>query len=422
MCKRISALVWTILKVLATPESVPSGRDPAPAGTAEDANTVTPQGHGPFITIPSTPSSPPTSAAIKRDDEVPDFDSMIRYFRGLEERIQSLELQVVKLAGSSSQRGEKAATMSRLSRQTSSTSVVAGILKLTRDEFEGSGQKEESVYAIELLVGDDDAVRKIRVRSKQLLKTFQTIMGTDIVPDPSHSMVITRPFTVLMIFERELKDKKAHLDQELEGQTFHDSNEYLEATTNPTRSSDIIESDKSAVKKYLDILLQAITIYLADDYAAYLSMRARSWELITFPHLCYLFQPGDIVLDGRDQSAQAYCVLSVHEKITKGSQDTAGALPDITRMLSINCFYFGYNGKIFGPVAKAFTIRHFHGMRSVTLLPIIPIQSLKEDDIQNMLIQRGSKFTLLTTPRHQTYSGMTIDKELPTEVGISLLI
>jgi hypothetical protein len=119
--------------------------------------------------------------------------------------------------------------------------------------------------------------------------------------------------------------------------------------------------------------------------------------------------PGDTVVQEREQSVQADCVLSAHEKVAKGTQNIAGTLQGMSSMLLINCFYIGYNGEIFGPVAKAFTIRHFHGKRLVISLPIIPMQCLEEDEIQKLLIMRGSMFSLFSTPRYQSYASMAID-------------
>ncbi|KAI1128300.1 P-loop containing nucleoside triphosphate hydrolase protein [Nemania abortiva] len=346
---------------------------------------------------------------------------MVRFFRAMGERIQSLELQVAKLVGSTTQHGGRATTTSRLSRRVSSTSAAVDILKLTKDMFEDLDQKEELVYAIEMLVGDNNTIAEVRIRSKQLLKTFQNVMGKDIIPDPSQSMVITRPFKILMIFEHQLRDKRDDLQQQLEDQTFHDSNEYPEVTK-PTEPSESMGSDRSAVKSYLDILFQALTTDLAEDCAAYLSMRARSQELITFPQLWFLFQPGDFIVEGRGKSAQAYCVLSVHEKISEGSQNKAEASLGNIIMLSIQCFYIGYNGKFFGPVPKEFTIRYFHKKTLVTSLPIMPIQYLREGNIQEQLVARGQIFTKFTTPRHQTYAGMTIDEKLPIELDGEVMV
>lgn len=268
-----------------------------------------------------------------------------------------------------------------------------------------------------MLVGDDNIVTKFRIRSQQLLKTLQSVMGTSIVPDLSQSMLIARPFKALMSFNHQLKDKRAELEQELEDHKLHDSNAYLEGTIKPTEPSIPVELNKLITKRYLDILLQALTVDLAEDYEAYSSMRFGSGELVTFAHLWYLFQPGDTIIEGKGQSAQAYRVLRAHEKINKGSQNMTDSLPDTTSMFSINCLYIGYNGKTFGPVTKSFTIRHFHGKWSVASLPVIPIQYLKEDHMQERLVSRGSKFSSFSAPRHETYAGLTID-ELPTEVGI----
>ncbi|KAI0115986.1 hypothetical protein GGR51DRAFT_371232 [Nemania sp. FL0031] len=389
--------------------------------TAEAANTGESQDRGHSKTRSSTPSLPLQLASMQLGDVTPSLDSMVRYFRAMEERIRSLELEVAQLAGSTIQHREKAVATSRSSRQIPSASAVAGIIKLNRDGFESLSQEGEPVYAIEMLVSDNGVVTKIRIRSEELLKIFQNVMGTDIVPSLSQSIVMTRPFRTLMSFVNQLKNKRDDLEQDSEDQTFHDSNEYPDTTTEPTDSTKISKSDKSAMKQCLDILLEALTIDLVVDYTSYSSMRTRSEELVTFSHLWYLFQPGDTVIEGRGQSAQAYLVSSVHEKIPIDSRDITGASPDVT-MLSVSCFYIGFDGKIFGPVTKAFTIRHFHGKKSVASLPILPIEYLEKDGIRKLLIHRGSKFSSLSTQRHQTYAGMTMDKELPTELNGEVVV
>ncbi|KAI1172519.1 hypothetical protein F4777DRAFT_509626 [Nemania sp. FL0916] len=347
---------------------------------------------------------------------------MVQYFRAMEERIQSLELQVAKLSGSTTQRGEKAVVMPGPNRQSLGSPAKAWILRLTEDEFEGPSPKGEPVHVIELLDDDDGALKKIRIRSEQLLKTLRDVMGPSIIPDISRSMVMTRPFKVLLSFEQELRLKKAEVEQETEDQAFHDSNEYPEATAEPTKPGNLAESGKNASKTDLDVLIEVLTYDLAEDSAAYRYTRTRSEELVTFPQLWYLFQPGDTVVDGRGSSVQAYRVLSVHEKIPRDGETVAEALPDMTSVVSIRCIYIGFNGTMFGPVGKTFTIGYFHGKRSITSLPIVPIDFHKGFDMAKLLVDRGSSFRLFSTSRHAAYQGMTMDKELPTELDGEVMV
>ncbi|KAI1370426.1 hypothetical protein F4677DRAFT_438491 [Hypoxylon crocopeplum] len=379
--------------------------------TREAANTPIAQDYN------NSERRPPT----EHDDTVLGFDSMVRYFRTMEERIKSLELQVAQLSGSATKLDEKAGSTPRSSYRGTSTSALLEILKLNRDGFEGPDRDGEPVHAIEMLIGDDGAVSKVRIRSEQLLRVFQDVMGTEIIPDLSQSVVMARPFKALMTFQSGLWAKRDSLEEELsQGQSYYETKEYFETSIESLEPIKPPGYDKRTVKKYLDVLGDTLAADLKADNKSYSSIRSREEELVSFSHLWSLFQPGDIVSDDWGQFAQAYRVLGVAEATAKSSQETAGA-SDVKNSFYITCFYFGYNGKIFGPVRKVFGIPHFHGKRPVTSLPITPIQYQADHSMQKLLIERGKKFRLFSTPCHQAYAGMTID-DLPIELDGEVIV
>ncbi|XXH00697.1 short-chain alcohol dehydrogenase [Hypoxylon texense] len=318
-----------------------------------------------------------------QSDAISGFDSMVRYFHTMEERIKSLELQVAQLGGSAAKLDEKTGGTLGSEYRGTSTSTLPEILTLSQGGFEGPDQNGHPIPAIEMLIGDDGAVSKLRIRSEQLLQILQDVMDTKIISDPSQSLVMARPFKALMTFRGSIQGRRYETP-------------------------------------HLRVLGRALDDELEPDFEAYSSLRNREDLPVSFPHLWYLFQPGDIVADSLEQSAQAYRVLSAAEVIAKNSQETTDA-SDVKNSFCITCFYFGYNGKIFGPVRKVFRIPHFHGKIPVTSLPITPIEYQRDYNMPNLLIERGERFTSLNTPRHRMHAGMTID-ELPIKLDGEVIV
>lgn len=350
-------------------------------------------------------SMSPTHLPGEHHKMTPEVVSITRYFHSMEQRVKSLEAQVAQLTGSTVRHGESSSSVSRFPRYSTSASARRETLRLNRDEFESPDSRLDAIHAIELLV-DDDAIIKIRIRSEQLLKIFQVVMGPDLAPDPSKSAVMTRPFKALMQYSGQFEEYKASLRQELAGTS--------SSAKGLHKGEEHIELDKSLMTttmSWLDLLIEAFKADLSDDYVAYTALIERSAKTVSFLHLCFLFQPGNLVIEGSGTSIQAYRIRSVHGSTLRSHQDAVESfLEMISNSFVLNCFSVGYDGKTFGPIPKAFTIMPFLGSKEVTKLPVMPIEYLGDTEIQTKLISRGNQFYSLRKPSYKSYSGLSLDR------------
>jgi hypothetical protein len=348
-------------------------------------------------------------------DMTPELESITRYFHNMEQRIKSLEAQVEKLTGTTIQHGESASSVSGFPRSNISASAKPQILKLNRQDFEKPDSGLEPLHAIELLV-DNDTIMKIRIRSERLLKLFQELMAPEVAPDPSWSVVMARPFKALMMYSDRFAD---FLSQQ--GTESHDSTDEQQPAELPALEQEPQEGGVSieligSESVSLGTLIKTLQDGLFDDYAAYAGLRNRTRKPISFLQLWYLFQPGDVVIGGSGTSIQAYRIRSVHGSTLQNHQSAVeSTLNVINSPFELECFSLGYNGKVFGPIRTVFTIMPFVGWLQITSLPTVPIEYLRENEIQEQLISRGKLFNLLRKPSHKSYSGLSLD-EIAEEV------
>lgn len=79
----------------------------------------------------------------------------------------------------------------------------------------------------------------------------------------------------------------------------------------------------------------------------------------------------------------------------------------------IECFYFHFDGTRFGPVNVTFLIRRFEGEKSITSLPVYPIDcDAKKGSLREALYTRGKTFIEIANGKsiHRKYNSLTLDK------------
>lgn len=328
----------------------------------------------------------------------------------------SLEAEVERLSSTVSphgknkpvprSRGGSSVSGLKISRSSTSASAIPKILRLNQEEFEHPASDSEGIHAIELLVADDVIIR-IRIRSEILLEIFQDVMGPDVAPNASKSAVMIRPFKALMTFSGPLKEKRASLKQIVE-EIDSSSLKGLRESKEP------MEAQATDAATYLDLLFEA----LSSDFKIYSALRSRSEDSVSFLHLWYLFQPGDIIIDGSGTSMQAYKIRSSFGGAAQISRPVIESdLEEVSGTFELVYFSVGYDGQKFGPVQGDFTIAYFSGSRNISSIPILPIEYLRNENIQQQLIVRGKLFNSLRKPSHKSYSGITLD-QIPEQVCI----
>ncbi|RMJ07752.1 hypothetical protein BHE90_010290 [Fusarium euwallaceae] len=320
--------------------------------------------------------------------------------------------------------------------------------------WEKSKQHNTTLVKKDLAQGQAALPERIRIRSKQLVHILSTIHGTDL---RCESLVILRPFRMLIHYEKPLRDHYKVLEQRFDRKTSGVEEETAEVTekTTPTNqdhlgssapgdpnaseheeggpmpdSAEMSDSDNDGNSAVAFRHLRCLLDFMDSDLAlkqAYLNNPQS--QKIVFSDIWHLFKPGDEVI--ANTGKQAYRVISVessehraifpwpnYDRSTSKSEETP---------ITIRCVYVDFDGKTLGPVAKNFEIARFDGDRAITSLQIYPLRFHPfknfESHVKNekgaietshqalrcYLIERGRKFIQAAGVRHMYYTGLTLD-------------
>ena len=337
--------------------------------------------------------------------------SITRYFHIMEKRVRSLEDQLAKLTGSDIPNRESDPGIQEEKRKSSHLSIQAlprhsthkytecETIEMHRDAFDGFDIHDESLYAIELCI-ENGFITRLRIRSQELLEILQPVLGPDLVPNASQSVVMMRPFKALMRYKKDLE-------------------ELSEQSISTEKGGDGIEEPmKASLKvgqKYLDLLVNVFKSELYDCYTTYSALRERSVSIVSFVDLWCLFHSGDIVVERSRTPVQAYRVLRIYGSVPQDWLRWAeGPSEDFSSTCLLTCFSIGYDGKSFGPILTTFTIPRYLGSRDVNSLPILPIESFNTE-IETEFVERGKKFWSIRGIAHQKHSGISLDR-IPKKV------
>ena len=153
------------------------------------------------------------------------------------------------------------------------------------------------------------------------------------------------------------------------------------------------------------ILIELIDTKLKGVLAIRRQFREGTAKVISFWHLCFLFEIGDIVL-ATDSGKQAFKVFSTSGGILL---DRAKALEyrqgshhnelctynqhDVASPFIVDCYHLAFDCVTYGPVQKSFTIPYFSGSKPISLLPICPeIFDPNYQNLRKLLVERGRSF------------------------------
>jgi len=333
-----------------------------------------------------------TSTTGEHENTSPEVASISRYFHAMEQRVKALEAQVASLSGLTYRQSETRSDMSPVPRNKTSTRAVLETLSMDRGSFNQPDSNDQPIHAIELLV-DDSTVKKIRIRSQQLVKIFQEVMNLELAPDTSKSIVMIQPYKALMVYQDRLEEKLSSLES---------------ATS--LGAPDTLRKENE-LKAYLNLMVKVFNHDLIKDVTTYSDLRERIVETVSFSHLWYLFQPGDIVIEKTGTSTQAYRIWNVRGSTVRNLENvTDSRTKQLDNVFVLDCFSLGCDGKVFGPVQKVYDIMHFIGSTRVFSLPIVPAEYLRDQIGLSQLVQRGTQFQLLQEPSLRSYRGGSLDQ------------
>ena len=181
----------------------------------------------------------------------------------------------------------------------------------------------------------------------------------------------------------------------------------------------------------LQLLVDTIDCYLESLVTLRNAIHDREISKISFEHLWYLFQPGDVVVTSK-QPHQAYRVIHVSggrpllTNIDIAREDKSPTERPISLRQSqvspfnIDCVRFDFDGEKYGPVQDTISIFEYEEDRIITKLDVYPIgYAEKEEELSKALLDRGRRFAEYQGFQHKRYEGLSLS-EPQEEVSIIL--
>ncbi|KAI0157023.1 hypothetical protein GGR57DRAFT_501403 [Xylariaceae sp. FL1272] len=290
------------------------------------------------------------------------------------------------------------------------------------DKHPGSGHFHQRQTEMEDLPNNFHVADRLRIRSRPLLRHIFNLTGTTIISsydltlpeedsEEQSSVVILRPFKLLVTFEEKLRDSLLAMEKEC----------VLEAEGHIANKK---QQDYSTQDLLLDLKL--LIQFMDEDMQPIWELR-RNIEAGTATHICYedlwhLFKRGDIV--AHSSSPHAYRVMNF----------TGGRPPLIDRLQAdenkpvdgfvIDCLSIQYDGTNYIPQLQSFSIRPFLGTQRITSLPIYPLKlSNQSKKLHRQYAMQGKAFLELTTPPflHKHLRGRTLD-EPPHDIDAQVIV
>ncbi|KAF5529691.1 aaa family atpase [Fusarium mexicanum] len=301
---------------------------------------------------------------------------------------------------------------------------------------------------------------RIRIHSREIIRTLGIIHGSEITPDGTFdtSIVMLRPYRILTYYDVEIRQWHSRLEEQYrkpesaavvestpsdkvppnDAETTDDDEKEdtksLQDETHGVPDPEGLSKSKTALN-HLACLLKFMDDYVQKrlDY-----LKSPSCEKIFFSDIWHLFKPGDHVIcaDGKDRWSRF------------APEDDNSSDKEVHDDINIQCVFIHFDGNHIGPVLKPFTIPKFDGEKAITSLEIYPLRFhlRKQLDrqiiarkpteqelhttisdgvakLQNTLVERGKLFTEVAAVKHMYYSGLTVNKrdEVQSQVMVDFV-
>ena len=315
--------------------------------------------------------------------------------------------------------------------------------------------------------------QRIRINSNLLLLTLERITKqkfTTIYRDRLvWPLVFLRPFKLFVQFEQEIrnyttmladKHKAAaaegtesgiestlgHTDQKTDHSI---SPRKLQAATNrnDSRLLEDFEDEPTESEEALRDLQLLIEVF-AFDLKGLFDLRHRiqngTAKMIAFADLWHLFSHGDVVCT--PQCTQAYRILHFigGREYLSGRRGFAAVRDDadgdddedhaqyavqgreMEIPFTIQCLYYDFDGKRYGPKESTFRIRSYEGEIPITSLKVFPIKfCVDAAKLKNGFVQQGRRFVESSSVAHMQYTGQSLDhprEEIDSQIMVDFAL
>jgi hypothetical protein len=298
-----------------------------------------------------------------------------------------------------------------------------------------------SPYQRHLKNNTQSSPQRIRINSIPLLKMLEQLSGESLFyHNQERPLVFLRPFKFFVKYEQEIREFLTQLEsQDREGSDpkrvkvdYHSSDQSVIGELNDNMN----DSDRLEAIEHLRLLVEVLDTDLGSTFQLRQKIEDRTLKTIAFHDLWHLFQPGDVIRTSDISDGQGrlmtYKIISTtggrpHLDNPNARMKDPLYMPTLSSEMTptstrgetpfyIDCYFYGFDNKRFGPVHTCLHVDRYDGDKPITSLPLFPLEFAKDwKQLRSHLIQRGKKYVSLATSArmsqgvHQTYRGWTLD-------------
>jgi hypothetical protein len=275
----------------------------------------------------------------------------------------------------------------------------------------------------------------VRIRSKAVSTILSKITGVTYTANAADSLVIRKPFKVLVTFEAEIRSHLEKLEI-LHGDRDSGPGKQIESDTAAKHKLD--ETRNLEALRDMRLLVEFMDTDLGPMSKTRAALADGTQTTITFDDLWYLFRHGQEVTTWVDGS-KAYQVLkfgggrmpsnALYSTRRHGGSDDEGEYKFgrrtkkgrkyaernenfVRNPFFVSYLYYWMNGKTVIPIIDSQQITPFDGERKITDLPIFPLKFITDwANRREKLIARGTRFMSLCSSKetvHKQYIGRTL--------------
>jgi len=275
---------------------------------------------------------------------------------------------------------------------------------------------------------------RLRIRSRPLMfhleELTSTLMlsmaGTDRIHGDTvySSLVFLRPFRFFTQHEISIRQSVAGVEAKLEQESRDNHQDQLVFEDMKKQfSTETLLKDLRLLITFLDTDLNPTLRLLS-------GIKDASAVEIEYADLRHLFTRGDIVVAGTDR-AYARMVVNLaggRDLLTSKLRDEIKPHQIPIDGFAIDCISLGSNGSSFVPKLEKYSIRKFHGTRSIASLPIYPLKFDSDaDSLFTKFKECGEQFAHITSRSfcHKRVVGKTVDEpsiSLDAEVIVDMTL
>ncbi|OMP81674.1 hypothetical protein BK809_0002667 [Diplodia seriata] len=243
---------------------------------------------------------------------------------------------------------------------------------------------------------------RIRIHSSYLKQLLASVSGGQLSQPPDAPLVMRRPFKFLLYEEETLRQHLSELEE-----TVSEPGDQAEA--GETSSAD-------------ELTLSYLLLEFLDLYVKPTQQQVIQKQSVYFHELWFLYQPGQLLYSrAKNYPQRVWKVVQV----TGGNRFLRRYEPDDDAIeykhsktdtfgpLSLDCFFLAFDGVGFQPAYRRLEISHFHGLRDMSDLQIIPLEVAELRELINKedLLLPRERYLECLDGSYMFYRGWTVDKD-----------